>query len=127
MLSSIVLASLNTARAKARDAQRSATIKNLKTALELYFDDNGHYSIEPDIDTSTDASFIASMSPYIPKVVDPLNNASTGYVYPYYTNNSLTVAQDSYGIRVRLENGGYCKTGVKVSSGWWGVLPACNF
>ncbi|MDP3052148.1 MAG: type II secretion system protein [bacterium] len=40
ILASIVLASLNTARMKSRDARRIADIKQIQIALELYFDAN---------------------------------------------------------------------------------------
>ncbi len=43
LLSSVVLASLNRARSKARDARRIQDIKQLMTALELYYDTNGRY------------------------------------------------------------------------------------
>lgn len=43
ILSSVVLASLNDARQKSRDAKRIADIKQLQLALELYFDSNGTY------------------------------------------------------------------------------------
>ena len=43
MLSSVVLASLNTARAKARDARRVSDLKQMQLALELYYDSNGSY------------------------------------------------------------------------------------
>ncbi|MCR4280783.1 MAG: type II secretion system GspH family protein [Candidatus Kaiserbacteria bacterium] len=43
ILSSIVLASLNTARQKSRDARRVSDIKQLQLALELYYDANGTY------------------------------------------------------------------------------------
>ncbi len=45
LLSSVVLASLNTARAKARDAQRAATIRQLQNAVEFYYHDNGSYPL----------------------------------------------------------------------------------
>jgi len=38
ILASVVLASLNTARRKSRDARRVADIKQIQLALELYFD-----------------------------------------------------------------------------------------
>ncbi|MEK9161552.1 MAG: prepilin-type N-terminal cleavage/methylation domain-containing protein [Patescibacteria group bacterium] len=44
ILSSVVLASLNSARAKSRDAKRLSDIKSLQLALELYFDQNKEYS-----------------------------------------------------------------------------------
>ena len=43
ILSSIVLASLNTARQKSRDARRVSDVKQLQLALELYYDANGAY------------------------------------------------------------------------------------
>jgi len=45
ILSSVVLASLNTARQKARDSRRISDIKQLQLALELHADDNsGNYA-----------------------------------------------------------------------------------
>ena len=41
ILSSVVLASLNTARAKARDAERLSDMQQVMRALELYANDNG--------------------------------------------------------------------------------------
>lgn len=43
LLSSIVLASLNTARSKARDAVRLSDLKTLQKVVELYNLDNGSY------------------------------------------------------------------------------------
>lgn len=40
ILSSVVLASLNSARQKSRDARRVADVKQLQLALELYYDSN---------------------------------------------------------------------------------------
>ena len=42
ILSSVVLASLNTARQKSRDAKRIADMKQLQIALEFSFDKNSH-------------------------------------------------------------------------------------
>lgn len=43
VLASVVLASVNTARAKSRDARRKADLNQLRLALELYYDTNGAY------------------------------------------------------------------------------------
>lgn len=43
ILSSVVLASLGTAREKARDATRISDMKNIQLALELFFDSNQGY------------------------------------------------------------------------------------
>ena len=47
LLASVVLVSLNGARAKARNARRLADIKQLQTALELYYDTNVSLKIFP--------------------------------------------------------------------------------
>jgi type II secretion system protein G len=43
LLASIVLLALNNARAKSRDAKRIADVRQLATALELYFNDHNGY------------------------------------------------------------------------------------
>src|SRR3989344_9043834 len=43
LLSSITMASLNSARIKARDAKRKVELKQITNALELYFNDYGAY------------------------------------------------------------------------------------
>ncbi len=43
ILSSVVLASLNSARQKSRDARRISDVKQIQLALELYFDSNANY------------------------------------------------------------------------------------
>jgi type II secretion system protein G len=86
ILATIVLVSLNSARSKARDTQRIADIKQLQTALEMYFDSNGSYPAD------LDALVTGGQMPAKP--VDP----STGIVYGYArcgTNNTdYTVAAD---------------------------------
>jgi prepilin-type N-terminal cleavage/methylation domain-containing protein len=43
MLATLLLLQLGVARAKARDAKRIADVNQVRSALELYFDDNGSY------------------------------------------------------------------------------------
>ncbi len=43
LLSSVVLASLSTARMKARDARRISDLEQIKIALEMYYDSNNNY------------------------------------------------------------------------------------
>lgn len=43
VLSSVILASLNTARGRARDAKREADMHSIQTALELYYSANNSY------------------------------------------------------------------------------------
>lgn len=67
ILASIVLASLNSARRKSRDARRVADIKQLQLALELYYDAN----------SSAYPGALSALAPtYIPTVsIDPLGGA----------------------------------------------------
>lgn len=43
VLSSVILSSLNVARAKGRDARRISDLRQMKIALELYYQSNGSY------------------------------------------------------------------------------------
>lgn len=81
ILSSVVLASLNSARTKARDARRVADIKQIQVALELYFDANSEY---PDALAALASDYIAAVP------TDPSSTAGSIVNYPYdnYTNSS---------------------------------------
>jgi len=86
ILASIVVASLNTARKKSRDARRIADVKQIQLALELYFD-----AAKGPSGSGTTASYPGDsitnltttlVSNYIPKV--PVDPTSSGiYVYAY--------------------------------------------
>jgi type II secretion system protein G len=43
ILSAVVLVSLNSARQKSRDARRLSDVRQIMTALEIYYNDNGAY------------------------------------------------------------------------------------
>jgi len=78
VLASIVLASLNSARTKSRDARRVADIKQIQLALELYFDAQA----SPSYPATT-----GLLAPtYIPTVpIDPLGGA---YAYGQCTGGT---------------------------------------
>lgn len=81
VLASVVLASLNTARRKSRDARRIADIKQIQLALELYFDANRKY---PDGGGATGLGLLAPT--YIPTVpTDPLGGS---YLYADCTDDT---------------------------------------
>ncbi len=71
ILASVVLASLSTARRKARDARRVADIKQLQLAVELYADSSGIYP-------SLLSSLVPTYIPVEPK--DPIGSVSYRYV-----------------------------------------------
>ena len=71
VLASIVLASLNNARRKSRDARRVTDVKQLQLALELYFDSVGQYP----------ATLSLVVPLYIP--VEPKDPIGAAVAYPY--------------------------------------------
>ncbi len=81
ILSSVVLASLNSARQKSRDAKRVSDIQNLQLALELSFDSNSEY---PDSLFDLSPNFIPS------DPIDPLTNDS--YLYDNLTSAGVACA-----------------------------------
>jgi type II secretion system protein G len=43
VLATLLLANFNSTRSRARDAQRKSDLRNIQTALRLYYNDFGHY------------------------------------------------------------------------------------
>lgn len=81
VLATLVLLQLGVARAKARDAKRIADISQLRTAAELYFDDNGG-SYPVGTGASNTALAVAEIGQYLSSPaapIDPLNGSG----YPY--------------------------------------------
>lgn len=106
LLSSVVLVSLDSARAKARDAKRKQDIKQIQNALALYYDsNNGKY---PDCSPwvkSTDNNWnnggclILALKPFIPSLpLDPKNIITASG--PWYNNNYAY----AYGVQIGLQD-----------------------
>lgn len=88
ILSSVVLASLNSARQKSRDARRVGDIKQLQLSLEMYYDSSNYYP-----------QAISDLVPtYIPVApLDPQTN--TAYTYAPSAVSNAT----GYVLRATLE------------------------
>lgn len=99
ILSSIVLASLNSARKKGRDARRLADIKQLQLALELYYDANGAYPATTTVASLVTPGYISSIP------TDPSN--SIAYAYTPYGVTGSTATCSSYHLGVSLETSGH--------------------
>lgn len=89
LLASVVFASLNTVRAKARDTRRLADMKELQKALLLYFDTYGDY---PPVGSGAFAASDCNPQVHNPwnTITDPLISAgflSTAHHDPRYPNN----------------------------------------
>lgn len=89
ILSAVVLASLQTARQKARDATRISDMKNVQLALELYFDSGQNYPTNTNgtanAYTMGGVTLVASLVPtYIPIMPnDPQAAANSAGDYHY--------------------------------------------
>jgi prepilin-type N-terminal cleavage/methylation domain-containing protein len=87
ILSSIVLASLNTARQKSRDAKRVSDIRQLQLAFELFFDTCRQYptganGTMPTTSTSNNCSSGTTLGSFIPAIpVPPSGTTLTAYSY----------------------------------------------
>lgn len=86
-LASVVLASLNTARVKARDANRLAQLDEIQKALELYNLDKGYYPRESDsmngqICSGCSGGINTVLATYMGGVPeDPSHDGTTYYFY----------------------------------------------
>lgn len=118
ILASVVLASLNSARSKARDAKRTADIRSVQTALEMYYADNGAYPV------STDVVFPGILATaLVPTYIGSIPVDPSGATYRYYTNNLPTM----YAIRIAYETKTQCYVGggTVSPSGHW-ALALCQ-
>lgn len=95
ILSSVVLASLNSARRKGRDARRVEDIGQLRLALELYYDANRSYP------TALTAALLVTPG-YIPVIpTDPVSGAV--YAYSGSPSGCAAGACTSYHLGAALE------------------------
>lgn len=125
LLTSVVLASLNSARVKARDARRISDMTQLSRALELYYHANGQYPPSP---TGTQVINMAvDLAPYIsPIPTDPTKTGSSGYRYIQSNVNG----RQSYTMLVGLEKNGTAWCSISTSPGhtsWNGTVIPANY
>jgi prepilin-type N-terminal cleavage/methylation domain-containing protein len=97
ILSGIVLVSLGGARSKARDARRESDIRQIGTAMEMYYSDNEAY-----LATSTMPTAIGTYLSTVPK--DPQTTGSCSGSYCWKDNTGNNQAFCTY---AKLENGTY--------------------
>jgi prepilin-type N-terminal cleavage/methylation domain-containing protein len=122
ILTTIIIANINQSRVKARDSKRLQEIRQVKLALELYYDSNKVY---PDAGTPDIQVDISAISPYLTPNLIPIIPLETGGFYRYYVRNSQ---RSAYGLYVYRElTNSYCKTGVNMNPAWWSGTPECKF
>jgi len=85
LLSTLAVVALNSARSKSRDAKRVADIKQVQTALELYYNDNDGYPV-----ADTWVAMDTALATQMPTV--PTNPSPNGTAYTYVgTASSYTI------------------------------------
>jgi type II secretion system protein G len=104
ILSSIVLASLNSARQKGRDARRVSDIKQLQLALELYYDSNQTYPASPG--TGADSIEELVTDGFISTIPTDPNGSDYLYAGIYAGSGSLITNCTSYHLGAVLEDSG---------------------
>lgn len=119
LLSSVVFASVNGARAKARDAKRVADFKQIQTALEFFYDSQGRYPITGGgptwdehwqlfttcLETGNGCGFTTSgFTPVISRVPqDPLDASGFSDGDPTYYTGWEGRTEQNYILRTQLE------------------------
>jgi len=109
LLSTLSVVALNSARVKSRDARRLSDIKQLRTALEMYFDQNQSYPTTTGalgsgnfacLNSAGWAAVNCSGTVYMQKVPADPQPTTKLYTYDVGSNGS------TYTINYTLENGG---------------------
>lgn len=128
LLTSVVLASVNNARIKARDSKRLSDLKQIDTAIRLY---NDKYDYFPrcrrtvQINGTTDclSSTLRGQGYFSRLPTDPLAPANHS-PYDYYVDLSTS---KRYAIRVYLEGGSVAATGDHPNGSCDSALPICGW
>ncbi|MDO8592890.1 MAG: type II secretion system protein [bacterium] len=134
ILSSFAVVSLNNARNKARDALRKADMTQMRTALNLYYDENSKYPVCGSWDSNSSdfgaglqdgsncyntalaAAITAGAKPYLnPLPKDPKNSANDSSVDGTYLYRYVSKSDGSeYALVYRIED----NTDLQVIRGW---------
>ena len=87
LLSTLSILALNQARARARDARRVADVAQIRTALEMYYNDMNNYPATATGGTAitTSGSATTTYLTKIPVPPTPVDGASCPAVQPNYT------------------------------------------
>ncbi|MEI7451622.1 MAG: choice-of-anchor tandem repeat GloVer-containing protein [Candidatus Falkowbacteria bacterium] len=127
ILATIAVVALQNARAKARDARRVADVKQMQTALELFFNDKQRYpssdefSVGSIFSTSTQGTTTyMSIVPTPPTPADGIcaSVVNKSYVYsPSSDGNSYTISYCLGGNISAVTAGNHCATPAGIDSG----------
>lgn len=130
ILSSVVLASLSTARTKANDAARISDVGSLKTAMEMYAATYGGYPTSagsPNGDVYlSDPTLVSKLVPTYIASMPAILVADGDH---YYGNGVTSGVTGNYDMLIYVgATNNYCRTGtVPQNQGDWNIMLMCNF
>ena len=126
ILATLIIVAYNGIQQRARDTDRDADLRALKTSIELYKADFGYYpSAGTDNVGYTITNLTSTLVPtYMKSIPQDPQYPAAGKAYSYVRG---TVASDSYAIYMQgYEAKPVCKAGNNVNVGWWGSgVPTC--
>ncbi|MEY2702991.1 MAG: hypothetical protein RLY43_1629 [Bacteroidota bacterium] len=117
LLSSVVMAALNDARARARDTRRMEDLRQINTALQLYLQDHEEAPVlswdnMTGFSSSKDSDWNelqTQLSPYIKSLPkDPLNGKDINMYQPWNENYSIASTYRYYYRRTDMNSFNWC-------------------
>ena len=108
LLSTLSIVALNQARARARDARRLADVKQIQTALEMYYNDKGGYpaAVTPGasiVDPAASSTVYMDIVPKPPLPADGTGcDTTTALGYTYTVNSINGISNGSYTLQYCL-------------------------
>lgn len=114
LIAALSIIAINRSRMLARDAKRKADLKNIVVALEMYYQEYGvyppagscAYGTNCYVYSTSGASWLAPLKPYISPPIDPINNQAGPWMsgrYSYSYGN-VTANGQEYDLVGQLEN-----------------------
>lgn len=128
VLATLLLLQLGVARAKARDAKRIADVNQVRSANELYFDDNGSY-LNTNVMTVFAPKYLVSVpkDPLAPGCTDTYGGTGTGPAFCYgysWTNTANAPAAMMIWAELEQSNKNALSNDTDIdSSGWTSGAP----
>ena len=101
ILSSVVLASLNTARGKGNDAKTKAQLSGLRASAEIFYDTNGSYG-------ATNSACSGGTAPNIfADAASGMSSYTDSTKYPTGTTIKCNSTSAAYAVSANLSGGGF--------------------
>ena len=97
VLATLVIANMNSARERARDAQRKSDLRNIQTGLRLYYNDNSGYTPKAELDALWGSAWVDNGVTYMN--ILPNDPLAPTQVYDYTYTDS-----ENYALYACLEN-----------------------